>query len=72
MINTTDIQLTDIAIDTIKKSLQCKNRLQFELNISYLTLQRWLNSKSDKLTTAKALQIISEELKLDKESLLTA
>lgn len=71
MIKPTIFRLKTEFIDKIKKSLQCKNRLQFELGISYLTLQRWLNTNSHKLTTATALRIISIELDIAQEYLIT-
>ncbi len=67
----TIIKLKGNIIESIKKSLKAKNRLQYELNISYLTLQRWLNTNDDKLTLPKSLQIISEELDIPKDELLT-
>ena len=67
---TTEIRLKSEIIGNIKRSLECKNRLQFELGISYLTLQRWLNGNSEKLTTAHALNIISEVLNIPKDDLL--
>ncbi|WP_158993411.1 hypothetical protein [Mucilaginibacter sp. L196] len=68
---TTIIKLKPEVIEAVKKGLDVKNRLQFELKISYLTLQRWLNTNDDKLTRAQVLQIISEELSISKEELLT-
>ncbi len=68
---TTIIKLKPEVIEAVKKGLYVKNRLQFELKISYLTLQRWLNANDDKLTRAQVLQILSEELNISKEELLT-
>lgn len=68
---TTTIKLRAEVIEAIKKGLSVKNRLQYELNISYLTLQRWLNNNDDKLTLPKCLQIIADELGIDKDELLT-
>lgn len=65
------IQLRPEVIEEIKKNLSVKNRLQFELHKSYLTIQRWLNEKSSNLTTAHALKIISEELEKSPNELLT-
>lgn len=64
------IRLTDTAIEAVKKSLDAKNRLQYELRISYLTVQRWLKENDPKLTTAHALKIISEETGLNGPNLL--
>jgi hypothetical protein len=68
---TTIIKLKPEIIELIKKGLEVKNRLQFELAISYLTLQRWLNTNHEKLTQEKVLRIISEELNIPKDELLT-
>lgn len=68
---TTTIKVKPEIIEAIKKSLKIKNRLQFELNISYLTLQRWLTNNDDKLTQAQVLQIVSEEIGVSKDDLLT-
>jgi hypothetical protein len=65
------IQLKPSVIEEIKKNLSAKNRLQFELHKSYLTIQRWLNENSSNLTTATALKIISEELGCKIDDLLT-
>jgi len=64
------IQLRPEVISNIKKSLQFRNALQYGLNISSQTLQRWLVSNSSNLTTATALKIISEELGCRPEDLL--
>lgn len=70
MVNTTEIKLKPEIIESVKKGLEVKNRLQYELGISYLTLQRWLNTNDGKLTQAKVLKIISEELNISKDDLL--
>lgn len=68
---TTLIQLKPEVIEMIKKSLPAKNRLQFELGKSYLTIQRWLKENSTNLTTGNALKIIGEELNISNNELLT-
>lgn len=68
----TEVKLKPEIVEAIKKGLSVKNRLQLELNISYLTLQRWLKGNDDKLTQAKVLNIVSDELGIDKNQLLTA
>lgn len=65
------IQLRPEIIEAVKKSLSAKNRLQYDLNISYLTLQRWLKENSENLTKATALKIIGEELNKTNDELLT-
>lgn len=71
MAHTTKIGPSEAAIEAVKKSLPAKNRLQFELGISYLTLQRWLNDRNPKLTTAHSMKIISEETGLSQQELLS-
>lgn len=68
----TEVKMKPEVIEAIKKGLPVKNRLQLELNISYLTLQRWLKGNDDKLTQAKVLNIVSDELGIEKNDLLTA
>jgi len=70
MTGTMTIRLTNDAIEAVKKSLPAKNRLQFELQKSYLTIQRWLKENNPALTTAHALKIISEETGMDQSDLL--
>lgn len=72
MIQATEVKMKPEVVEAIKKGLNVKNRLQLELNISYLTLQRWLKGNDDKLTQAKVLNIVSDELGLDRNQLLTA
>lgn len=67
---TTTIQLTETAIEAVKKSLPAKNRLQYELQKSYMTIQRWLNENNSNLTTAHALKIIEEETGLNQSQIL--
>lgn len=65
-----DTRLNETAIEAVKKSLAAKNRLQFELNKSYLTIQRWLKDNSPNLAKGRALKIISEETGIDQNDLL--
>lgn len=48
----------------IKKHTRLKNRLALELDKSGYTVERWIsdNEPNSPLTTAKALQVIREEL----------
>lgn len=64
-------QIKPEIIEAVKKSLTIKNRLQFELHISYVTLKRWLANNSKGLTNAATLKIIGEELNMSIEELLT-
>lgn len=66
----TTVRLKGDAVELVKKSLKTKNRLQFELRISYLTLQRWLKANDSKLTGAHSLKIISEETGISQPDLL--
>lgn len=69
----TEVQIAKLSnkgIEAVKKSLPAKNRLQYELGKSYLTIQRWLKSNSANLTTAHSLQIISEETGIPQQELL--
>lgn len=72
MIQATEVKMKPEVVEAIKKGLNVKNRLQLELNISYLTLQRWLKGNDDKLTQAKVLNIVSDELGISRDQLLTA
>lgn len=67
---TMTIQLKPEIVESVKKSLPIKNKLQYDLNISYLTLQRWLKDNSENLTKALALKIIGEGLNKSNEELL--
>jgi hypothetical protein len=63
-------RLRSDVVEAVKKSLSAKNRLQFELKKSYVTIQRWLETNDSKLTMAHALNIISEETGIALEDLL--
>jgi hypothetical protein len=65
------IKLKATVISQIRESQRLKNRLMFELNMSSPTLYRMLKDNSDDFTKANTLRIISEELNIDKEELLT-
>lgn len=63
-------KLKPSVVEEVKKNLNIKNRLQYEMRISYDTIMRWLRSNSDQLTKAHALRILSEELGVDQSELL--
>lgn len=63
-------KLKPSVVEVVKKSLRIKNRLMFELHISYDTMMRWLRANSDNLTKAHALRIISEETGIPQQELL--
>jgi hypothetical protein len=57
-------------INQIRKSKNCKLRLQIALDRSAPTIQRYLTDNDIMLTTSKALEVIKSEFKLtDKEIL---
>ncbi len=66
----TQIRLKASVIEAIRKNQSIRNRLQLELNRSYPTIQRWLDSNNEMLTTATSLRIISEETGISQENLL--
>lgn len=63
------VQLKPEVIESIKKSLACKNALQFGLGKSYDTVQRWLKENNSKLTEVTPLNIIADALHLTVEEL---
>ena len=67
----TDIRLRPEVILHIRGNQGLKNKLQMELDISHSTLYRYLDINSDRLTTATALKVISEDMKKSKDELLT-
>lgn len=62
--------LTQKAIDKIRESKRCKNRLAFELDKNPRTITEWLNNNDIMLTTALAVKIVSEETKLSEAEIL--
>lgn len=62
--------LTKTAIDEIMGSRRCRNRLAFLLNVHPRTIDKWLKENDIMLTTALALQIISEETGLKDTQIL--
>ena len=72
MTEATPIKLKPEIIEAIRGKQRLKNRMLYELNMSEATLYRLLRTNSDDLTKATALNIISEELSIKKEDLLTA
>ena len=65
------MELTKNALKAIREKKECRIRLQYELNVTDATIYRWLENNSIMLTTAQALQIISEETGLKQEEILT-
>lgn len=65
------MELTKNALKAIREKKECRIRLQYELNKTDATIYRWLDENNIMLTTAQALQIISEETGLSQEEILT-
>lgn len=66
------MKLTKQAIATIRKNAECKRELMYQLEISYTTIYRWLesNSPNNDLTKALSLKIISETTGLKQNEIL--
>lgn len=62
--------LTNNAIEKIRGSRKCRERLFNEMGITMSTIYRWLDKNDIMLTTAKALTIIIEETGLTQEEIL--
>lgn len=71
MIATNSKRLTEDVLELVKNSQDARNRLQYHLKKSAPTINRWLKTNSERLTTADSLDIISEEIKIPKENLLS-
>jgi hypothetical protein len=71
---------TQILKEVYKRVIKEDKELQFKISkankgkmgepVSYRTIETWLRTDSDKLTTATTLQIIRDHLKLSKEEVL--
>lgn len=66
----TTIRLKQSVIEAIRGDQTTRNRLMYELNISYPTMQRYLDNNSDNLTKAKTLVLISQATGISKKDLL--
>ena len=66
------MRLTKQAINAIRKNAECKRELMYQLEISYTTIYRWLesNKQNNDLTKALSLNIISETTGLTNEQIL--
>lgn len=60
------------AIEAFKGNSRLKNRIALEMNKSVYSVDRWIseNEQNGPLTTARALQLISEETGLSSEEIL--
>ena len=65
------MRLTKQAIAAIRKNAECKRELMYQLEISYTTIYRWLesNNANNDLTKALSLKIISETTGFLKQNL---
>lgn len=54
-----------------RDGMRIRNRLAYELDKSYATIERWLTTNDEMLTTASALRIIREETGLTDDQILT-
>ena len=59
-------------IEIMRKNSRVKVRLAYELKVSYPSVRRWIteNKPNGSLTTAKAIEIISDELQVANHSIL--
>ena len=57
-------------IEMIKSDNVIKNKLAITLDKSYPTIQRYLNNNDVMLTTAAALEVLRDSLKLSDEDIL--
>lgn len=64
------MKLTQIAIDALKNNKRARARLQLDLDKSEYTINRYIDENNIMLTTATALVVIREELKMDDSELL--
>jgi 5,10-methylene-tetrahydrofolate dehydrogenase/methenyl tetrahydrofolate cyclohydrolase len=65
-----NIKLCQSVIDAIKSDNLIKSKLAIALNRSYPTIQRYVNSNSNMLTTASALEVLRIELNKTNDELL--
>lgn len=64
-------KLTADALKKVRENQRLRNRLTLEMEKHPDTIKRWLASNDERLTMAQPLQIISEELGVEKSELLT-
>lgn len=66
------MQISDKAIELIKDNLAVTGRLISAFGKHQNTIQRWYHEKNPLLTTATAIQIITEETGLPEDEILVA
>lgn len=64
------MKLTQKAIDQLKNNKRARARLQLDLDKSEYTINKYISENDIMLTTATALVVIREELKMDDSELL--
>ena len=62
--------ITDTAIEKLQNSAKCKKLLQIGLNKSAPTIDKYIEHKDIMLTTAIAVEIMSNELELQHDEIL--
>lgn len=66
------MKVNEEVIDKVKFNNRVKARLMYEFDVSVQTVVKWLNNDADgELTKAKAVKILSEELNIPEETILT-
>jgi hypothetical protein len=68
-----NMRINEDVIKKLRKSNTARARVQYELNISPATMYRimYANGKNSDLTKAGAVKVLSEELGVPEESILT-
>jgi hypothetical protein len=64
------MKLTQKAIDALKNNKRARARLQLDLDKSEYTINKYIGDNDIMLTTATALVILREELKMEDSELL--
>jgi hypothetical protein len=64
------MKLTQKVIDELKRNKRARARLQLDLNKSEYTINKYISENDIMLTTAAALVIIREELKMEDSEIL--
>lgn len=66
------MKLTSEAAELVKKNRRCINRLALEMDVHSASVERWIkdNEPDGDLTKAKAVEIIAQEIEMDKNSIL--
>lgn len=67
------MKLTPEAISALKDGSKLRNRLSYEMGCHFSTVDRWINENEEngKLTTVKAIAVITEETGLTMDQIIT-